>query len=239
MIRARRAKRVEGTAVESRSTTQHGVAPRYAISEAARILRVKPVTLRTWCVGWKKTPARRGQPPVIRADGDQLDETYLSFFNLIEAGFLNAYRETGAPMQRVRAALEFCRTRLSIPRPLLTQRFRIDGRDLVLEYDKGLLNASASGQYLWPELVERWLREIDFDSVGPIQVWIAGRESSILVNPRIGFGVPILGSCGVRTEEIVSRFHAGEEPREIAEDLGAKEGEVLDAIRWETTPLAA
>ena len=220
----------------SRSTTQYGVAPRYLIAEAARILRVKPVTLRTWCVGWKETRARRAQPPVIRPDGDQVEGPFLSFFNLIEAGFLNAYRETGAPMQRVRGALAFCRTRLSIPRPLLTERFRLDGKDLVLEFDKGLLNASASGQYLWPELVERWLRDIDFDSLGPTQVWIAGREHSLLVNPRIGFGVPILASCGVRTEEVVARFHAGEGPREIAEDLGAKEDEVLEAIRWETAP---
>lgn len=225
--------------METRSTTEYGTAPRYAISEAARILRVKPMTLRTWCVGWTETSARRSQPPVIRPDGDQVDGTFLSFFNLIEAGFLNAYRETGAPMQRVRVALDFCRGRLSIERPLLTERFQILGRDLLVECDRGLLNASASGQYVWPELVERWLREIDFDPQGPFQVWIAGRENSILVNPRIGFGVPILASCGVRTEEVVARFHAGEDPREIAEDLGAKEDEVVEAIRWETTPLAA
>jgi uncharacterized protein (DUF433 family) len=225
--------------VESRNTSDYGIAPRYSIAEAARILRVKAVTLRTWCVGWKESKGRRGQVPVITPDGDQIEGTYLSFFNLIEAGFLNAYRETGAPMQRVRSALDFCRSPLEIRRPLLTERFRIDGRDLVLQHDRGLLNASASGQYIWPELVERWLREIDFDSLGPIQVWIAGRDKSILVNPRIGFGLPILASCGVRTEEVVSRFHAGDELRAIAEDLGAKEDEVLEAIRWETTPLAA
>ena len=225
--------------MEARDTKDYGTAPRYSIAEAARILRLKPPTLRTWCVGWQETRSRRAQPPVIRPDGERVDGTYLSFFNLIEAGFLNAYRETGATMQRVRRALEFCRSRLEIERPLLTEHFRIDGRSLLIEFDKALLNASASGQHVWPDLVERWLRDIDFDVLGPRQVWLAGRENAILVNPRIGFGLPVIASCGVRTEEIVARFHAGEGPREIAEDLGAKEDEVIEAIRWETTPLAA
>jgi len=225
--------------MESRSTWDYGIAPRYAVPEAARILRVPKATLRAWCIGWPETRSRRAQARVITPDGEEVEGRYLSFFNLIESGFLNAYREAGAPMQRVRAALEYCQAHLEISRPLLTERFRIDGRDLVLEFDRKLLNASASGQLLWPEAVERWLREIDYDRIGPVQIWIAGREKPILVNPRIAFGVPILASCGVRTEEILDRFLADEQPEEIAEDFGAKVDEVLEAIRWETTRLAA
>jgi uncharacterized protein (DUF433 family) len=225
--------------MESGTTWDYGIAPRYSLAEAARILLVPKATVRTWCAGWSQTKSRRAQAPVIRPDGDQSEGTYLSFFNLIEVGFLAAYREAGAPMQRVRAALDYCRSHLEIARPLLTERFRIDGRDLVVEYDRRLLNASASGQLIWPEAVDRWLREIDYDRGEPFQVWIAGRGKSILVNPRVGFGFPVLATCGVRTEEVLERFLADERPEEIAEDFGAKVEEVLEAIRWETTRLAA
>lgn len=203
------------------------------------MLRVPRATLRAWYRGWPETRFPRARPPVLRPDGDDVDGTYLSFFNLIESGFLNAYREAGTTMQRVRDALDYCRRQLDIPRPLLRERFRIDGRDLVLEFDKGLLNASASGQLMWPQVVDRWLREIDYDHDGPFQVWIAGRDKPILVNPRIGFGVPVIASCGVRTEEILERFLADEQPEEIAEDFGAKVDEVIEAIRWETPRQAA
>jgi uncharacterized protein (DUF433 family) len=225
--------------MESGTTWDYGIAPRYSLADAARILLVPKATLRTWSVGWSRAKSRRAQPSVIQPDGGQTESTCLSFFNLVEAGFLNAYREAGAPMQRVRAALDYCRSHLEIARPLLTERFRIDGRDLVLEFDRRLLNASASGQLIWPEAVDRWLREIDYDRLGPFQVWIAGREKSILVNPRVGFGYPVLATCGVRTEEVLERFLADERPEEIAEDFGAKVEEVLEAIRWETTRLAA
>lgn len=225
--------------MEDRSTWDYGIAPRYSMGEAARILRVPKPTLRTWCLGWQQTRSRRAQAPVLIPDGRDENGTYLSFFNLIESGFLNAYRQAGASMQRLRAALDFCRSRLEIERPLLTERFRLDGRDLVLEFDRKLLNASAGGQFLWPDAVEQWLTDIDYDAVGPYQVWIAGRGRPILVNPRIGFGAPILASCGVRTEEILERFLENEQPAEIAEDFGAKVDEVLEAIRWETPRQAA
>jgi uncharacterized protein (DUF433 family) len=225
--------------VESTTTWNDGITPRYSLADAARILMLPKATLRTWSGGWRETKSRRAQSAILRPDGEQAGAPCLSFFNLIEAGFLSAYRQAGAPMQRVRAALDYCRSHLEIERPLLTERFRVDGRDLVLEFDRKLLNASASGQLLWPEAVDRWLREIDFDPVGPVQVWIAGRERPILVNPRIGFGFPVLATCGVRTEEVLERFLADERPEEIAEDFGAKVEEVLEAIRWETMRLAA
>jgi uncharacterized protein (DUF433 family) len=68
--------------------------------------------------------------------------------------------------------------------------------------------------------------------------WIAGREGSVLLNPRIGFGVPVLGRSGVRTEEVAARIAAGETKAEIAEDLGVNEAEVIAAMRWEASRAA-
>lgn len=133
------------------ATQKLGKEPRYPLSEAALLAGTSRITLRRWVAGSASAPGRSAQPPLIDVDGGLSTPVYLSFFNVIEAAFLAAYRRMDVPMQRVRKALDYSTTKLRMQRPLLGEKFRVAGKDLFREFagasgEKQLINVSRSGQ---------------------------------------------------------------------------------------------
>jgi DNA-binding transcriptional regulator YdaS (Cro superfamily) len=81
----------------------------YSVSEAARFVGMSPSTLSTWAHGYERRPAGRAvvtQGPVITALSTAgTDNRVIPFIGLVEAAVVQAFRETGLPMQRIRRAL--------------------------------------------------------------------------------------------------------------------------------------
>ncbi|RIL07547.1 MAG: hypothetical protein DCC71_02685 [Proteobacteria bacterium] len=225
------------------STTEKlGSEPRYPIGEAAILAGTTANTLRRWVMGSREAAGRSAQPPLICVDGGTLDPVHLSFFNVVEAAFLAAYRKLHVPMQRVRKALDYSQTRLGLQRPLLGEQFRVIGKDLFREFtersgEKRLLNVSRSGQVEWPEVVAAYFRAIEYDQHGPVLMWLLSERRMVGINPRISFGEPAIVRRGIATRVVFERFTAGEEPEDIAEDLSLSTAEVSEAVRWEAGAL--
>jgi uncharacterized protein (DUF433 family) len=212
-------------------TTKLGTEPRYSVSHAADLIRANRNTVRAWFTGIQFAK-RAPQRAVLKLDHPECEPTMLSFFNLVEAGFLAAYRAKKISMQRLRAAMEFAESRLGIERPLLTDSFRTDGQELFLEHDRSLLEATKSpGQYVWPEAVSQYFQSVDYRVGGPTAYWLLGRERGCVADPRLEFGEPIVPRRAIRVELIYSRFRGRESVDEIAEDLKLLTEEVEEAIR--------
>lgn len=216
-----------------------GAEPRYPLVEASHLTGVPPTTLRTWFVGWPGGPRRSPQPPILQPDHDAFDPLTLSFYNIIETRFLAAYRRLGVPMQRVRAALSYVQTKMPAEtRPLLRRTFETDGRNLFVEFlltekSHPLLDVSASGQMVWPEIVREHFKSLDFDDTSqPTRFWVDSSRK-IVVDPRIGWGMPTLADTGLRTEIVFERFDAGEDIEAIAEDFSLDPHTIQEALRWE------
>jgi len=77
------------------------------------------------------------------------------------------------------------------------------------------------------------LRHLEYESERPIQWWPLGKDQPILVDPRVGFGQPIVFPSGIRTETIVDRFLADERIEGIAEEFGITREHIEDALRFE------
>jgi uncharacterized protein (DUF433 family) len=58
-------------------------------------------------------------------------------------------------------------------------------------------------------------------------------DRPILVDPRVGFGQPLIYPSGVRTETVVDRFLAGERMEVIAEEFGITPELIEEALRFE------
>ena len=213
---------------------QHGVEPRYRLAEAATIIGMPSPTLRTWFRGWPS-----GKPPVLATDGGTDGPLILSFFNVVEARFLDAYRRRGVSMQRVRRALNFVSEHLpGFERPLLKPEFETDGRTLFIELQEAgktpmLLDATGGGQLVWPEAVREHFQSLVFDDRGdPSRLWLDDRRK-VMLDPRFGWGLPVIAGSGVRTDVLFERFEAGESFDAIAEDFSLKMSEVETAVAWE------
>jgi len=221
--------------------------PTYTLGEASHYLLIPLATLRSWTVG-RYYPVQDGKrlfSPVIPAA--QKDPVMLSFVNLIEAHVLDAIRRVyGVQLPKVRSAMTFLRHEFGSKHPLIEQKIETDGRDLFIRSLGKLIAASGGGQLVMPELIEAYLKRIEWDERG-----IASRlypftrkrqldePKVIVIDPRISFGRPVLSGTGVRTSIVAERYKAGESVEELAEDYGRGRLDIEEAIRCELALEAA
>jgi uncharacterized protein (DUF433 family) len=215
--------------------------PAYALTEAARYVKVPAATLRSWVVG-RAYPKGEGIAqfrPLIRPSKPR--PPLLSFWNLIEAHVLRALRtEHGISLKDVREALRYAERNLRIERLLLDKRLCTDAGELFLDRYGQLINLSASGQLAMRKMFAEHLKRIEWaDVTFPIRLYpfIASSaetpERPIAIDPAIAFGRPIVVRAGVTTQAIADRVDAGEGVVEIAADYGLEPGDVEQAVWYE------
>ena len=202
--------------------------PAYQLKEAAIYTRTHVNTASYWL---------RSTHPVV--PGAQ-PRAALSYFQLIELAVVAAMRTAGVTLQKIRGARDYAATNLGFEFPFATLAFKTDGQSVLLDFEsfdqstKGkFIVADKHGQYAWKEVIGERLTEFEYDSHSAIAIrWhLAGRESSILIDPQISFGAPTIQ--GIPTWAIRGRWEAGEEKKDIAEDFGLKPADVRSALHFE------
>jgi uncharacterized protein (DUF433 family) len=203
--------------------------PAYTVGEAAHYLGVPKSTMRSWFAG------QRGFRAVIKpAEAKGLG---LSFSNLVEAYVLTA----------IRRGLDFLVRKLGVKRPLLEQQFATNGVYLFVERLNTIINISRDGQVEMADLIRAYLERIDRDAKGvPIKLYPfmrtqAPREQprSVVIDPRVSFGRPVIAGTGIPTAVLAEQFKAGDTVPVLAKEYGADKEAVWDAIRCELALEAA
>lgn len=213
--------------------------PVYTVAEAAQHIRMPATTLGTWVSGYRPSGASRRAPALFKPASPK--PRLLSFSNLIEAFVLAAIRRRyGVAMQRVRAALRYVRTELEVDRPLINAKFETDGVDLFIDRFGKLVNASRAGQIEMREAIEAHLARIDWDAAGVaerlfpfVRTGSLDQPKHVVIDPRRGYGRPVLAGTGVRTSVIVERYRAGDSVVALADDYGIGPLLIEDAVRCE------
>ncbi|MDB5410953.1 MAG: hypothetical protein JWL84_5865 [Rhodospirillales bacterium] len=179
----------------------------YTPAEAGRLLHVRAAKIVRWLHG-HRIGNHHYEPlwaPQINIEDGRI---YLGFRDLMEVRVADKFISYGVSPQRVRAAIQLSREIIGEDRPLSTDRFRTDGRDIFLRVvdmdEKGeqrerLLNLFRR-QYEFDQIIEPLLKTVDFDEHGaPLQWWPSGRRGNILVDPTRSFGQPIDAVSSVPT----------------------------------------
>ena len=218
--------------------------PSYKVSEASHLLKLNASTVRAWCFGQRYRDRQGSQKPFVPviAAADPAGRL-LSFSNLCELHILGAItRNYRIPLQRVRPALNYVRKQMDEPRPLLAADFRSNGIELFLDHAEHLVSVSRGGQTAMRGDFERALDRIERGGAGnPVLLFpftrspeaATSQPKTVLIDPQIAFGRPVLASARVRTEVIHDRFGAGDSPAEMAKDYGVSEADILEALRYE------
>jgi uncharacterized protein (DUF433 family) len=208
--------------------------PAYTVGEAAHYLGVPKSTLRAWFAG------QREFRPVIRpADAQKLG---LSFTNLVEAYVLTAIRrQHKVALPTIRRGLDYLVRKLGAKRPLLEQQFATNGVELFVDHLGHVINISRDGQLEMADLIRAYLERIDRDPRGlPIKLYPFMRKQApreqprtVVIDPRVSFGRPVLAGTGIPTAVLAEQFKAGDPVPLLAKEYGADEEAVWDAIRCE------
>ena len=218
--------------------------PAYPVSEVARILNLPIATVKAWCFGQAYRSAA-GLPKRFKSVIQPADANarLLSFANLCELHVLSAIRRHHKiSLPKVRDSIGYVRTKLGTDRPLIDQQFKTNGIDLFVEHASHLLNVAKQGQEALRGDFALALTRIERDRSGmPIRLFPFSRSTapdakqpkSIVIDPRLSFGRPVLSDVAVPTEIIVGRFRAGDSMAEMAKDYGVDEKEIEEALRFE------
>lgn len=221
--------------------------PAYRATEAAHILGLPTETVKAWCFGQDYQHSRDGSRKVFQRVIDPADarKRLLSFGNLCELHLLSVIRRHHrVRLQQVRKAVDYMRRRLGEDRPLASAKFRTNGIDLFVERADELLNVSKQGQRALREDFERTLDRVDFSNDAtsrPVRLFPFTRPPStadvqprtVVVDPALSFGRPVLAGASVRTEVIESRFRAGDLIADMALDYEVPAEQIEEALRFE------
>ncbi|MGH9837295.1 MAG: DUF433 domain-containing protein [Blastocatellia bacterium] len=218
--------------------------PLYTLQQAASYLKIPFETLRSWVKGryYPVTEAegRRFFKPIIALPTPSVPR--LSFMNLVEAHVLDGIRRVEqVPFYKVRRAIEYLNKGLGSKHPLADHRFQTDGVDLFIDHLGQLISVSQAGQMVIREVVEKYLRRIERDINNiPIRLYPFLRvppqpeePRSVLIDPLVSFGQPVLAKTGVPTSMIAERFYAGDSTQNLARDYGSTREEIEEAVRYE------
>lgn len=201
----------------------------YTPAEAGWLLQVSPGKIARWLRGHRATGrdyAALWRPQVDLGE----DGIFLGFRDLMEVRVASAFILRGLSPQKVRRAIELAHETIDDEHPLSTARFRTDGSTVFLqvieESGETRLLDLFRGQYAFQSVIERSLKDADYDASGvPTRWWPLGRAKSVIVDPQRSFGRPIEAETAVPVDALANAARA--------------EGSVEAAARaWDVPPRA-
>lgn len=210
----------------------------YSLPEAATYTGIPAAQINRWVFGYRaggKNHSGLWEPTLA-----ELDEKTLSFHDLLEVRFVNAFRQHGVSLQAIRAAAGHAREWFDQPYPFTCKRFQTDGRSVfatVLEEtgDESLIDL-VKRQYAFQQVIRESLyASIDYASDGEALRWFPLlRNKAIVLDPARHFGKPILDQSGVDTETIAAAWLAEDKNiRRVASIYDLTSAEVEAALKFE------
>lgn len=206
--------------------------PLYTLAEAAGYLGMPASTLRYWANPWS------GGEPLITttpaAKGGHLPT--LPFIGFAEAFVINAAIKAGVKPHRVRENIAGLKNYFGeIEHALAHRCIWTDGveilyKEIADEPDADLYRGK-DGQRQFRKAVEGQLDLIQYGSDEfAARLFLPRFKAPVLVDPDLAAGAPLLEYSGARVKDLLARYRAGESPKHLAHDYGAKEAEVKKVI---------
>ncbi len=213
----------------------------FTLRETAGYLGIPKSTVQ-W---WARPPGRK--KPLITCFPRRGREATVPFIGFAEAYVLSAFRRAGVPLQRLRPAVEALSSEIGIEHALASKKLYADGAEVLYDYaikrEEGeLLDLVVvrTQQRQFSDVVKGYLKRIHYGGDGwadsvelPTYRW-----AGVVVDPKVAFGLPLVAHGGVRVEDLVDRFQAGDSVAELAGDFGVPKREVEDVIRVTTRTAA-
>jgi uncharacterized protein (DUF433 family) len=167
------------------------------------------------------TPERRGWPRV-------------PFVGIIEAYVLRALRDLGMPLADIKKAAEIVRAEFDDPYALASKRIATDGITVFVRLADDSLVHARDKQGAIREVLDEYLRYIEWSEDGSpkrlrLSQYPAGAD--VVIDPRFGWGAPVLDRNKVKIDDIVALWRAGESIKQVADEYDLTESAVEDVLR--------
>lgn len=204
--------------------------PAYSVTNAARYARTSRQTVTYWYFG------RAGRAGVL---AEKERNAPLSYLQLVEVAFVATFRQLGVSLARIEKARDYLAQLFQDEFPFAQRRLLTEGNHILVDLQEvdhdaelgRLIVADAAGQLAWRDLVAERFAEFDYEHDLALRWHVAGRQSPVLIDPRISFGAPAVR--GIPTWTVRGRWKAGESLDEICDDFDLTRQDVEEALRFE------
>jgi len=213
----------------------------YSIPEAARFTGLEASRVRRWLSGYSFTSAgqRRSSPPVWAGQLMPVKgRRAVSFRDLIEMRFVDAFLRAGVSWKTIRDVQDLARREFNLDHPFSTNRFRADGRKLVMSalngdpHQAGLFDVS-SRQQIFFDAAEPLREELELNEHDQVcRWWPLGRQHHVVLDPTRQWGRPLVARSGVPVA-LINRMHrTGLSEAQISIWMDVHPEEIIDAMAF-------
>lgn len=214
----------------------------YTVPEASRLSGVSTGRIRRWLRGYvhRHGDEKHYSAPVWESSVPVLDGALgVSFLDLMEVRFVDAFCEAGVPWRVIRLAAERARNLYGGTHPFSTHRFSTDGRTIFAEAlqksrDAALLDLVKS-QYAFHRVISPSLYSgFDFGNENIVQRWWPlGKGRRVVLDPARAFGQPIVADAGIPTAVLAHAVEVEGSSRSAAAWFQVEIASVRDALAFE------
>ena len=209
----------------------------YTLQEVERLTGAQAREVSRWLFGY--TFKGGVSAPLWKSQLADLDEKMIGFRDLMELRIVKAFRNHDVPLQVIRAAIEGAKAMFGTEYPFTAHRFLTDGKSIfseaLQEHGDTEMTDLAKRQLVFEHIVRPELYTgIEFAGDGHATRWFPVKQSkTIVLDPEIAFGKPVLTDYGVRTEIIAEAFKAEKNKKTVASLFDIPTAAVDAAIRYE------
>jgi uncharacterized protein (DUF433 family) len=218
----------------------------YSVPEAARLSRVPAARIRRWIRGYsfRSRSGVRASPPAFHGDLVPIRGALaLSFLDLVEVRFVDAFLRAGVRWPTLRLAHAQASRLIGTDHPFCTNKFCTDGRRIFADMPKlrdepGLVEVLRK-QHYFEAIVRPLLVGLEFTPEDMLlRWWPLGAKRAVVLDPRRGFGAPIVDREGVPTNVLVHALNAGNTREEVRSWFQVSAASLRDAEEFEQTRAA-
>ena len=207
--------------------------PIYTFSEAARLAKTAPGTIKRWIVGTETS-----SPVFDSSRPDERDSAMVSFVQLVEVVVASSFRRKGhVNLDVVRKAHHNARNQLGVEYPFASLKLEPLAGHIILRLRqgkqvKGLPAIDVPGLSTIPGLTIEVLDDLEYETELATRWWPVGKHRPIVIDPRFSAGLPTIPQRRVTIQNIRKRWLAGQTIQFISKDLDLEDMTVEDALRY-------
>lgn len=217
-----------------RATTMIGLGV-YTLAEVSRYTGVPSATVRSW---FRPRSDKRGLGPIFHQDYEESNGDFaVSFLGLVDAYVASFFKQNNVKPHIIRRAHTVLQKRMGTEHPFAHASLSTDGirilEDLGNERDADVI----SKQLLFPQFRNGLARTTNKLGYNPATL-LAEKwhiADGIVVNPRMGFGKPVVDQGGISTLILAKQYVANHRDAAlVARVFKTSPATVMQAVQFET-----
>lgn len=217
----------------------------YTIPEASRLTGIPVKNIRRWTLGYyySRNGERRFSPAVIVPQIDPIENTsVLSFRDVQEVRFLQAFRNHKVSWQTLRFASQRAKERLGHDHPFSTGKFRALAKrilaDVASTAGDQALEDIVDNQLVFKKVIAPYLKGLEFER-GEVVRWYPRSDKRVVIDPARSFGQPVIAKEGVPTLVLAKAYKAERSYTKVARWYEVDVRSVRAAVEFEGRRKAA